>query len=173
MLDARPILALDCGTNMGWAMTTERGVVSGVHRLRRDDEPGVYGATYAALADWLADMITTAQPAAVFFEAPIPRGDHAGMSAARMMLGFAAIVELVCYRRDIKCRETHIQTVRKHFCGSGIAKKDEVMAECRRRGWEPVDHNAADALAVLDFAVLCERPRQHAATTPLFAEGRA
>lgn len=117
------------------------------------------GAVFDRFSNWLADTVTTFGPTALVFEAPPPRMDKAGINAGRLLIGLASVTEMIGERRGLRVYEVASNTVRKHFCGDGRAQKDDVVAECRRRGWEPVDHNAADALALLDYAVACLAPR--------------
>lgn len=113
------------------------------------------GSVLCRFDDWLADSITTFSPTVLVMEAPLIRSDR----SARLLISLAASVDRIGERRGLRTFEVASSTVRKHFCGHGNADKDVVTAECRRRGWEPVDHNAADALALLDYAVACLAPR--------------
>ena len=77
------------------------------------------------------------------------------------LIGFAVTVEMLCCRWSVDVSQAPSNSVRKAFCGSGRAKKPEVWAECLRRGWKPQDDNAADALALMDYAVLLYYPRDY------------
>lgn len=117
------------------------------------------GRVFCAFSDWLADSITTFSPGVLVFEAPLPGGRQSSINAGRLLIGLASVAELIAERRGLRVYEVAVSTVRKHFCGDGRATKDDVMAECRRRAWEPVDHNAGDALAALDYSIACLTPR--------------
>jgi Holliday junction resolvasome RuvABC endonuclease subunit len=41
--------------------------------------------------------------------------------------------------------------IKKSFTGKGNAPKEAMIAEARRRGYEPVDDNEADAIAILEL----------------------
>jgi hypothetical protein len=145
------ILALDHGTNLGWSLgrgsSTPRW---GSHRLPSPDGDA-FGRVWRAYGDWLSDMITVHAPTLIVKEAPLIN-EHMGQQAARMLMGLDTLAEYITELRDVEVMDVHVATVRKHFCGSGHAKKDDVGFECRQRGWMVADHNAADALAVLSFA---------------------
>lgn len=114
------------------------------------------GAKFCLLSDWLVPMLKTHRPCCVVFESPLmvmPRGK--GQSSTMMaLIGYPALVQAICCRLDIAVTMASASTVRKHFLGHGRPDdpKAAVMAECRRRGWQPVDHNAADAAALWDYS---------------------
>lgn len=163
------ILALDLAETTGWAIASPgaiaawplasgallknagpmEGVLCGSQKLSAIK--GRHGIIYVSCFRWLQDMIKVYAPSLIVVEAPIPQ--HKSQESARRALGLSAIVDMIAEAKNINILEAHVSTVRKHFAGSGHAKKDEVLDLCRSRGWKPKDHNAADALAVLDFAI--------------------
>ena len=46
-----------------------------------------------------------------------------------------------------------VGTLKKYATGKGNAGKPAMIAAACAKGWEPVDHNEADALWILDYAV--------------------
>jgi Holliday junction resolvasome RuvABC endonuclease subunit len=46
-----------------------------------------------------------------------------------------------------------VGTIKRHATGRGNADKDAVIAAVRALGFDPVDDNEADALALLDWAL--------------------
>lgn len=145
------VLALDHGTNVGWAIGRGWSTpVWGSHRLPSPD--GDYcGRTWRAYGDWLSDMITVHSPDVIVKEAPLA-AQHKGAQAATILMKLDGICEYILELREVEAMDVHVGSVRLHFCGSGHAKKEDVGTECRQRGWMVADHNAADALAALDFA---------------------
>jgi hypothetical protein len=101
----------------------------------------------------------------VVFEAPLLPFMKAGntrIETTRQLIGLAAVTEELLYslgKYDI--REARVSDVRSHFIGSNRHKrkdaKDLTINACYRRGWKPVDDNAADALALWDYQVACLR----------------
>ena len=70
------------------------------------------------------------------------------------------VLDLVRFRAPVRCVEHNVKSIRAHFLADGGAKKREgaVIRRCLERGWEVgTDDDAADALAVLDYAVAFER----------------
>jgi Holliday junction resolvasome RuvABC endonuclease subunit len=53
----------------------------------------------------------------------------------------------------IPYRGVPVGTIKRHVTGRGNADKDAVIAAVRRLGFDPVDDNEADALALLDWAL--------------------
>jgi Holliday junction resolvasome RuvABC endonuclease subunit len=46
-----------------------------------------------------------------------------------------------------------VGTIKRHATGKGNANKDAMMAAARARGFSPADDNAADAIAILLWAI--------------------
>ena len=147
MSGAGGVLALDLASHTGWAYGVS-GVrpLSGVWHL-----PSITsgGATGAALIDRLTDVIQGMRPALIVCEAPLPPQAQTAMSTARLQFGLAFAVELVGHWFDVTVREEKADVVRMAMLGrSRFPKgttKDAVMAWCREQGWQPPEHNAADA----------------------------
>jgi Holliday junction resolvasome RuvABC endonuclease subunit len=144
--EPQPVLALDLATVTGWchgvpgAGTPRIGVI----RLRPSGVTGeAYGAIGAGMEEWLCDLIPIVNPRVIAFEAPLLR--HKGAAAARIALGLAMIVETVAHQFAVRVMENHAGNTRKIVMGKGNPTKEEVVAWCRQRGWQPPTHDAADA----------------------------
>lgn len=161
------VLALDLATCTGWAIDgpgrNARGDVVPLHGSRRAGPAIIgeteYGATYVDFRDWLVDLVSVHKPKYFVYEAPLrfagggnTKRGQASPATVRKLLGLCAIAEETAERLSLIHLESDVQTVRKHFCGHGFAKKAAVIATCRMLGWHPEDDNAADALALWDFA---------------------
>lgn len=167
------ILALDIASRTGWAFGRPGEYpLSGSVRLA---PPGASnGAIGRGMLRWLTDFITVSKPDILYYEVPLdPRhmGSKTTFKTARILLGLPFLVETIAEARGIyRLREAGVQDVRKHFCGTPRPKdkKAAVLARCRQLRWDPVDDNAADALALWDFACAIEAPGVAIATAPLF-----
>jgi crossover junction endodeoxyribonuclease RuvC len=53
----------------------------------------------------------------------------------------------------IPYRGVPVGTIKRHTTGRGNADKEAVIAAVRALGFDPVDDNEADALALLDWAL--------------------
>lgn len=166
------ILFLDLATLTGWARERpgREPDYDTVNLYSRSRHPG---AKKAILADWLGRVLEHDIPEMVGFESPIPampaKEDGKGfsnVSTLKHQLHLGGTVELLCYRWDVEVFEMATSTARSWFCGNGRAKKPDVMEECRRRGWDPKDDNAGDALAGLDASIHLFRFTEYAARYP-------
>ena len=148
--DHHTILALDLGTTTGWAMRTMSGrIVSGTHDFRpRRFEGG--GMRYLRFTEWLNELARHAHGfRRVVFE-EVRR--HAGTDAAHVYGGFLATLTSWCEEREIPYEGVPVATIKRHVTGKGNASKAAVIAAVRARGFDPVDDNEADALAILLWA---------------------
>lgn len=158
------ILALDIATVTGAASDKPRGAFSAIdrpytfHFRTPVDAFGDYGRAFGTFERWLMDTIIAHEPDVVAFEAPLIVGGRHGTTAptnvatVRLLLGLCSIAELVAHRAQLECFETHIQSVRKHFTGSGRAQKRDVLERCRVLGWHVGTNDEADAAAIWDYA---------------------
>lgn len=155
-----PVLALDLATVTGAAIYGADGrVVLSKHEFR--EIKGAHpGDRWHRFTTWLTREDNRAGGfAAVFYEStdflvsiPDKQGNPRGPSIqnARVKFGFEAHLLRWCrVMRGVPVEGLAPSTCRKAFCKTGRAKKDDVIEECRRRGYEPPDDNAADAMAVL------------------------
>lgn len=145
------ILALDIAKKVGWS-AGPRGEVPRYGSVVLQGDGSAGGATLAALVDWLTDAIAIHKPDVIAYEAPLPH--HSSAQAAKLALRLSGMVELVCYRRSIRCRDHNVRTIRAQVIGNGNCSKDDVVAWVMRMGW-PVplsvgqtDYDSCDAIAV-------------------------
>lgn len=153
------VLALDIASATGWAADRPSGgdrPVCGTFKVRPEGED--LGPLYADFEEGLEGLIGLHQPTVLAFEAPLVFGGDTGSKrktnhqTVRILFGLAAVAEKVGWQHNLDVYELHIQTVRKHFVGSGRADKSEVMARCRLLGWDPPSLDASDACACWDYA---------------------
>jgi len=150
------ILSLDLSTKTGWAYGPA------AWRLRR---PQCYGTwdlgsskvslaiPWAALVDALGDALTLYRPSLVVMEAPLPAQAQKHERVARLLIGLCCMVELVCYRWGVECREQNAIQVRKSLLNNARPDKADIVAWCRARGLADLtDHNAADAVTLWFYA---------------------
>ena len=135
---------------------------SGIHRMA---PPGASVADVMLGFDRFAtELIALAKPRVLVFEAPLLKTGNSNITTARKLLGMAAWCEALAKRAGVgMIREAHNQTVKRHFAAHGRATKEQIIAECRGRGWEVCDDNEADALALWDYGAYCLTARRRAA----------
>ncbi len=172
------VLALDLSTKVGFAVdSSDAGRPrTGVWKLpiaSADD----YGTMGLALQQWLRGLIGMSGAELLAYEAPLVRAGGGAFSGAftnahtvRIQLGFTMAAQIVAAERRLPVRAAAVQTIRKHFCGHGHAKKPAVMERCHQLGWEIADDNAADAAACWSWAKsIHDKTYRPHAETALFA----
>lgn len=144
------VLALDLGTNTGWAVRTHDGhVTSGTMAFKPSRFEGG-GMRYLRFARWLGELDTLADGLSrVVFE-EVRR--HAGTDAAHIYGGFLAHLAAWCETRNVAYEGVPVGTIKRFATGKGNADKAAVIAAMQARGFHPADDNEADALALLLWA---------------------
>ena len=145
------LIALALGTITGWALRTPAGrVISGTQSFRTGGRCEGGGMRFVRFRRWLCELKACAEPiGGVYFE-EVRR--HLGVDAAHAYGGFLATLTAWCEHHQIPYAGVPVGTIKKHATGKGNASKEEMIAAARARGHDPEDANAADALALLDWA---------------------
>jgi hypothetical protein len=164
-----PILTLDLASSTGWAIARPG------EKLRFGSvKLGLSGATpgekFRGLRAWFMDMTALDTPYAVCFEAPLNIGvmSRIGANADTVYLAFGlcAIIEEASLERGVTLiRQVNVQDVRKHFVGQRTFKggrsesKRAVMSRCKQLGHDVKGDDAADAVAIWDYACSIWAPK--------------
>ncbi len=144
------LLALDLGTTTGWALRLgDRTILSGIQTFR----PGRFeggGMRYLRFTDWLVEtaMLAHGIRRVVFEE--VRR--HAGTDAAHVYGGFLGTLSSWCEEHEVPYEGVPVGTIKRFATGKGNADKAAMVAAVRARGFNPVDDNEADAIALLLWA---------------------
>jgi len=145
------ILALDLGTNTGWALSSRDGAItSGTEQFKPQRFEGG-GMRYLRFKRWLTEVKQCADGIDTVFMEEVRR--HAGVDAAHAYGGFLATLTAWCEHHNIPYQGVPVGSIKKHTTGKGNASKDEMIASVRELGHAPVDDNEADALALLHWAL--------------------
>lgn len=141
------ILAIDFGNKMGFSGLNQNKIVSGTinHKNTKD----LAGHQYLHFRYWLNSFIGNFLPDVIYYE-DVRR--HLGTDAAHVYGGYLATLQAFCCEKNIKLVPVAVGTIKKHWTGKGNANKYEMIQEARKRGFQPIDDNEADALAILDYA---------------------
>ena len=143
------ILALDLGTQTGWALLHQGTTTSGTLTFKNDRYQGG-GMRYLRFSKWLDDMQGLAGGilSEVYFE-EVRR--HLGVDAAHVYGGFLATLTGWCEREGIPYEGVGVGTIKHHATGKGNASKQDVIASLKAKGYHPRDDNEADDLALLEW----------------------
>ncbi len=150
------VLALDVAQKMGVA----EGRPGEVPRLTTVD----FGTTdlhrfYGSLTQWMASRLIDGAPDLIAIEAPIAPSAAFGYTSHDTTMttigGFGILIGIIVCK-SIPFEVVPISTWRKHFLGKGNfpSKIAKAMAidRCKLLGWDPPDHNAAEAGGIWDYA---------------------
>jgi hypothetical protein len=147
---ARNILALDLGTNCGYALSRNGVITYGTKDLsaKRSDGPGQRWLKFRSL---LANQYNAAGELEAIYYEDVKRHGPGQVISAHVWGGFLAHLEAWCDVQRVRLVPVGVGTIKKSWCGNGSAKKEMMIAEARRRGFKiGIDEdNSADALAVL------------------------
>ena len=144
------ILALDLGTQTGWAIRLKDGqIISGSETFKPQRFEGG-GMRYLRFRKWLTEIKQSGEIDAIYFE-EVRR--HIGVDAAHAYGGFMATLTSWCEHHQIPYQGVPVGTIKKHATGKGNASKAEMNTAAVKRGFSPVDDNEADALALLHWAI--------------------
>lgn len=150
-VSGRSILALDLGTQTGWALLArDDSLTSGSQSFKPQRFEGG-GMRFLRFKRWLTELKTCADGiTAIYFE-EVRR--HLGVDAAHAYGGFLATLTAWCEHHQIPYQGVPVGTIKKHATGKGNASKDEMVSAVVKKGFMPTDDNEADALAILFWAI--------------------
>ena len=144
------ILALDLGTQTGWAIAKPSGVVtSGTQSFRPQRFEGG-GMRYLRFRRWLDEVHHLTSIGEVHFE-EVRR--HQGVDAAHVYGGLLGQLSAWCEQHQIPYAGVPVGTIKRHATGKGNADKEAMIAAAQERGFSPADDNEADAIAILHWAI--------------------
>ncbi|MGI4847242.1 MAG: hypothetical protein ACRYGK_03765 [Janthinobacterium lividum] len=148
------ILALDLGTTSGWALINQHRKIEGGSESfapRKNEGPGQRWLRFRA---WLSrEQQHAGEINVVYYETVM---NHTAVQAAHVYGGFEATLQAWCASNRVRMIGVGVGTIKKDWTGNGAAKKEQMIAQAKERGFKPVDDNHADALALLAYAIKAE-----------------
>jgi Holliday junction resolvasome RuvABC endonuclease subunit len=148
---AMTMLALDLGTATGWAVCSHQGLItSGTVSFRPSRYDGG-GMRYLRFTNWLTELDQLSGPIGAIWYEEVRR--HAGTDAAHVYGGLMATLTAWAELRGVPYEGVPVGTIKRHATGTGNAPKEVMLRAVRARGFSPADHNEADALAILLWAL--------------------
>jgi Holliday junction resolvasome RuvABC endonuclease subunit len=165
------LFALDLAERVGFAYgepADDPTVKSGVYVLPKTGLD--IGQYLVAFDDWFRPMLEFTKADRVIFEATILVPGNS-VQTARKLMALAGFTEYACKRAGIRCNDAPIKTVKQYFAGHGNATKAEMIAAAEGRGFDVVDDNQADALAVWHYSASRFVPTMAISAEPLFRGG--
>lgn len=149
-MSERTVLALDLGTQTGWAISFQSNITSGSESFKpRRFEGG--GMRFLRFKRWLSEIkLSAGEIGEVYFE-EVRR--HAGVDAAHAYGGFMAHLTAWCEHHRIPYQGVPVGTIKKFGAGKGNAGKQEMITAAVEYGFNPADDNEADAIHLLRYAL--------------------
>lgn len=145
------IWAFDIASQMGVAegYAGEKPRLYTVRLASTDDD---LDDAFGRAVKWMAERLLVERPDRIIIEAPIPGSKKNGKTSARsvwLTVGLASCITGTAKAKRVPVRRANISSVRKHFIGignlPGDVAKPRTVRLCRALGWEPPNHDAADA----------------------------
>ncbi|WP_341792989.1 hypothetical protein [Rickettsia endosymbiont of Ceutorhynchus obstrictus] len=110
------------------------------------------GMVFLRFKKWLVDLKNSEGGFdEVYFEAV---RSHKGIDAAHKYGGFLAHLTAFCEHHQIAYKGVPVGTIKKHITGKGNANKYDVIDAIKDKGFNPVDDNEADSLALMDYVLV-------------------
>jgi hypothetical protein len=145
------ILAIDLGTQSGWALRTSAGRIhSGSESFAVGKQAGP-GMRWMKFRKWLWELHANAGGLNEIWYESVAR--HVGTGAAHIYGGFSAMLYEFGERHKIEIHGVAVGTIKKHATGKGNAKKADMIAAAQAAGFHPIDDNEADAIALLRYSI--------------------
>lgn len=148
------ILAIDPGTNLGWARWCDGIITSGVSDLKPRSHEGS-GMRFVRLGRVLRELEIERMELVAFEEVRSHRGAH----AAHVYGGIIGHIQSMCEARHIPYEAVPVGEIKRHATGKGNASKPLMLRTARGRWGDGVESaDEADALWILDLVRSRETP---------------
>jgi Holliday junction resolvasome RuvABC endonuclease subunit len=153
MKNMTTIISLDLGTTTGWALLKDKEIRSGkVYFGQQHFDSN--DCKFTRFRRWLVNLKAThGEIDHIVYEA-VRR--HAGTIAGQTYGGFMATLQMFGDHHNIPYEGVPVGIIKKFATGKGNASKEDIIRAMKGRGHEPIDHNEADALALLYWAITQE-----------------
>lgn len=144
------ILAIDLGSQLGWAITNRAGDIQGGSEAFQTAKHGGHGGRFLAFMAFLNELRNRhGEIHVVYFE---DVKNHSGVLAAHSYGGLLAILQVWCKVNNVHMTPFGVGKIKQHWTGKGNSDKAKMIAAAQQRGFDPKDDNHADALAILSLA---------------------
>jgi Holliday junction resolvasome RuvABC endonuclease subunit len=141
------ILALDLGTNTGWAISKadSPNIESGCFKFPHNHFEGA-GMRYLRFTNKLREWHKEHKLTFVGFEEVRA---HSGITAAHVYGGFLSTLTEWCEKHGIPYTGLPVKTIKKHATGNGSASKEAMISAAIEKGHFVTNDNEADAIHIM------------------------
>jgi Holliday junction resolvasome RuvABC endonuclease subunit len=131
------VLSLDIGTNTGWKTPTSSGVWN--LKPNRGESEGMRVVRFKSK---VRELINLEGITLVSYERP------AGMHKSSIMVAseMVGVLKDLCIELGVELACYSASEIKKFATGRGNAKKEEMIEEAKKLGYNPNDDNEADAI---------------------------
>ena len=140
-------LAFDLGAKTGYAYTCYDRIVSGVIDVGKMEKQ-TSRTRYKHFYDHIDKLIMDADH--VFYEG-VAFSKY--VYATQAYGAYKALLTMRCEEHNVPLTSIAVPMVKNIFVHKKNANKDEMVAQCKKMGFKPVDDNESDAIATLYAAV--------------------
>ena len=148
------ILSLDCARKTGWCYG-QIGANRPEYGYFTLPNEGGEGARYNAFEHAIVPMFAAMQPAKLIMASHLPIPAMNNVAAMRQQLSLRAIAIKEAYIASCSVSEFSEPEVRRDILGRRYWPKDgvkhEVLAWCRRHGWDVSTHDVGDACVLWEW----------------------
>ena len=145
------ILTLDLGKKTGWALKDQNNQISSCTESFKPQRFEGGGMRYLRFKKWLEELNQLSGGINQIYFEEVRR--HLGVDAAHAYGGFLAHLSAWCEDNKIPYLGIPVGTIKKHLTGKGNANKQAMINAVKDLGFNPIDDNEADALALLDLII--------------------
>lgn len=142
------ILAIDLGTQMGFALGNDKIEKSGIFNLKKLAAGGI---TPFAMFQALDSLEIDIKDTKVVVEIVVSHGKD-GAKAAQFYGAALFCLRKWCYDNKIPLLYVGVSTIKKLFTGDGRATKKAMADRARELGFQPKNTDEADAIAIWHVA---------------------
>jgi Holliday junction resolvasome RuvABC endonuclease subunit len=148
--DNSVVLALDLGTNCGWALYNRGAITSGdidFSLVKNKKVTELPGHRYLKFKEFLHGILSQYPALSCIAYEKVRR--HNGHLAAHVYGGFQSHLQAFCVIRKIELVHYEVRHIKSKFCGSGNAGKKLMVSTAQSLGYDVKSDDEADAIAVL------------------------
>ena len=150
-MKTQKILTLDLGTKTGWALKDQNNQISSGTQSFKPQRFEGGGMRYLRFKKWLEELNQLSGGINQIYFEEVRR--HIGVDAAHAYGGFLAHLSAWCEDNQIPYLGIPVGTIKKSLTGKGNANKQAMINSVKDLGFNPIDDNEADALALLDLII--------------------
>ena len=134
------IIGLDLATTVGYHIESGEISFGGIKTLRKNK---------LEFYRWLVEMCTEYEIEAIAYEDIQFRVKTNGTRPTEIYGFLKEVIKSVGMEQGVATKGLNLSNIRKTAFGKGRLSKEEIIKRLRIEGYRPVDHNHADAIAVL------------------------